>query len=383
MSKIKLRILELGLFFRYLIAGLFTLSIDRKQIWLISERGHEARDNGYWFFLYLKKNHPEIDSKFIIDKKSLDRNRLIDYCDDLIEYGSFTHYRFLWLASHFVSTHIMGCTTNMMFFNSLDKKFNIFKKKKKVFLQHGIITNRLRDLYSDRVNLDLFCCGAKLEYEEISSNYGFDSGIVKYTGLCRYDNLNNYTCKRQILVMPTWRKYIDKDNFEESEYFKAWAAFLSSSFLLSLLEKYNYNVVFYPHYELQAFIHVFRNLNLNPRISIAGFEYDIQELLKESDFLITDYSSVFFDMLYMHKPVLFYQFDFELFYSKHYQKGYLSENCFGDVAKDLGSVISLVEKILENNCLLQEKQKEVVSKLFALNDSKNCERVFDSIISLQ
>lgn len=38
-------------------------------------------------------------------------------------------------------------------------------------------------------------------------------------------------------------------------------------------------------------------------------KYDVQQLLKESLLLITDYSSVFFDMMYMNKPVIFYQFD--------------------------------------------------------------------------
>ena len=382
MNKIKLRIKELYLFGLYLIAGLTVLPFRKKQIWLLSERGREARDNAYWFFLYLKQKHPEIDSKYIISRKSVDRARLLDYNNDLIDYGSFNHYRYLWLASHFVSTHIMGYTTNMMFFNSIDKKFNLFGKKKKIFLQHGITKNKLRDLFSDKVNLDLYCCGAKLEYDYICSNFGFKNGVVQYTGLCRYDNLNKCTCKRQILIMPTWRKYINRNKFEESDYFIAWSSLLLNSTFVGHLEKYNYNVVFYPHYELHTLIHKFRNLNVNARITIAGFEYDVQELLKESDFLITDYSSVFFDMLYMHKPVLFYQFDSELFYSKHYMRGYLSENFLGDVAKNLDDVISYVEKILENKCQLQEDKEKIISELFPQRDSMNCERVFESIVAL-
>ena len=382
MNKIKLRIKELYIFGLYLIAGMTVWPFRKKQIWLVSERGQEARDNAYWFFLYLKQNHPEIESKYIISKKSVDRARLLAYNNDLIDYGSFNHYRYLWIASHFVSTHIMGYTTNMMFFCSLDKKFNIFKNKKKIFLQHGITKNKLRDLYSDRVNLDLFCCGAKLEYDVISANFGFANGIVKYTGLCRYDNLNNYSTKRQILIMPTWRKYIDKNHFEDSEYFKTWSSLLISPILAELLEKYDYEAVFYPHYEIHGFINKFKELETSSRIIIAGFDYDVQTLLKESAFLVTDFSSVYFDMLYMHKPVLFYMFDSELFYSKHYTKGYISDDCLGEVAVDLDGIISHIEKILENNCKLQDKRKQIIAELFPRRDSNNCQRVFDSIIAL-
>ena len=39
-----------------------------KDIWLISERGTEAKDNGYWMFKYIRENHPEINVYYLIDK---------------------------------------------------------------------------------------------------------------------------------------------------------------------------------------------------------------------------------------------------------------------------------------------------------------------------
>ena len=29
-------------------------------VWIVSERGSDARDNGYHFFKYIRENHPEI-----------------------------------------------------------------------------------------------------------------------------------------------------------------------------------------------------------------------------------------------------------------------------------------------------------------------------------
>lgn len=43
-----------------------------KSIWLISERGTDARDNGYHFFRYLREKHPEIECYYVITKDSPD-----------------------------------------------------------------------------------------------------------------------------------------------------------------------------------------------------------------------------------------------------------------------------------------------------------------------
>lgn len=111
--------------------------------------------------------------------------------------------------------------------------------------------------------------------------------------------------KKQILVMPTFRIYVDREHFDDSEYFKAYKQLLCSEILHQHLERTGYTLIFYPHYEFQSKIDSFKNLNLSDRISIADMSYDVQQLLKESEILITDYSSVFFDVMYMNKPVLF------------------------------------------------------------------------------
>ena len=67
------------------------------------------------------------------------------------------------------------------------------------------------------------------------------------------------------------------------------------------------------------------------RIIIADMKYDVQQLLKESLLLITDYSSVFFDMMYMNKPVNFYQFDEKQYRKSHYKEGYLNYQNVGPV----------------------------------------------------
>ena len=169
-----------------------------KDLWLIAERGIDARDNAYY---------------------SADRER-VEKLGRIINHNSFEHYISLVLSKVKISTHIMGYTPYIDFFVKADKKGII--RGKKIFLQHGIIKDNLTYLYNNNVNLDLFVCSAKPEYEYVKSLYGYKDNVVKMLGLCRYDALyKNEQPTKKVLLMPTWRYNLqgaDKKEFVKSEY---------------------------------------------------------------------------------------------------------------------------------------------------------------------
>lgn len=359
------------------------LTKKRKNLWLISERGTDARDNGYHFFNYIKTHHPEINCKYIISKDSKDYSKLQPYVDDIILFRSTAHFRAVAEASHLISTHIGGCLPDIFLTLLLDKNFNILRHKKIIFLQHGIIKDNLPGLYANQVNLDLFVCGAKPEFDYVTKTFGYKDGIVKYTGLCRYDALKSTQVNtKQILVMPTWRKYIDRNRFIESDYFKTFAKLLTDRSLSNLLDTTGYKLIFYVHHEFQSFVPSFRNLNLSSNIIIADKTYDVQQLLKSSSMLITDYSSVYFDMLYMNKPVIFYQFDQKEFHCNHYEKGYIEENRLGPVALCQKQLLSDLRETINNNCAIQNCYAEYLSQFFIFHDTNNCKRVYQAILDI-
>ena len=379
MKHIQLRISELWEVCKLFVAWFPAKCFPRKEIWLISERGTDARDNGYCFFSYLKEQHPEVCCKYIISSCSKDKDRLSQYADEVVAYASFEHYVYLWRAKYLISTHIMGFTTNPAFYTRLDNLLHIFRNKKIAFLQHGITKDNLPQLYGDKVRLDLFVCGAKPEYEYILNNFRHPQGVVQCTGLCRYDHLSTFVTKKQILLMPTWRMYIDKQHFTDSEYFVRYQSLLQNPLLHRYLEQYGYRLVFYPHYEIQPFINEFRRLPLPTSVVVADFSYDVQTLRKESAMLITDYSSVYFDMAYMRKPVLFYQFDQEQFFMHHYQRGYFDESSIGTVCQDSGMLLQSLALILERGCTLDNKYKAFIDSFFEKRDANNCSRVYAAI----
>lgn len=357
-----------------------------KDLWIVSERGIDARDNSYHFFKYLTREHPEINSAYIISKTSPDYEK-IAALGRVIPYKSFSHYLSYLLAKVRVSTHIDGYAPDILFFNK--KKFGKYipNRSKNIFLQHGIIKDDISFCHEDNTNIDMFVCSAVPEYEYIDKIYGYKKGILQLTGLCRYDNLRkNDEPTRKILFMPTWRHSLrtcSRQSFLSSEYFKKYNSLLGSKELAALLSKYDYELVFYPHFEVHRFLDCFETKN--NRVKIADFKHnDVQALLINSDILITDYSSVYFDYGYMRKPMVYYQYDEEAFRAEQYAKGYFDyrRDGFGKVVETETDLVAELEHIIENGVKPDDEYLRRMNSFFKFNDTNNCERTFKAIQTL-
>ena len=351
-------------------------------IYLISERGTDARDNGYHMYRYIRQNHPELEAYYVIDENSPDMPKVVPY-GNVVRRKSIKHYLLFIAAEYKISTHIAGYSPHIFFYTKYVNK--IHWRGKKIFLQHGVIINDLKALYYEKTLVDLFVCGAKPEYEFIASHFHYN-GQVKYTGLARYDALHELELKPQILLMPTWRIYLKKlseDTLAESEYVTRWNQVLNDERLITAAKQAGVQIVFYPHYEAQEFIKIFTSTD--PSVVIADFaHYDVQQLLKQSQLLVTDYSSVFFDFAYMKKPCIYYQFDTERFYSEHYAKGYFDYDTmgFGPVTQEHARLVDYLIGYLENSFHMQEHYQQRINGFFALYDQENCKRIFEEIQKL-
>lgn len=357
--------------------------------WLVGEDKHEARDNGYWFFKYVRENYPKQKIAYVIDKKCTDYENIKDL-GKIIQWGGISHWFWYLVAKKNISSQ-KGCKPNAAACYLFEVKLRLWRNKR-YFLQHGVIKDDLKWLYYDKCYFKLFCVSAKPEYEYVSNNFGYPKGIVECLGLTRFDKLHeNCEVKRQVLVMPTWREYLVrphgkftesllKNQFPETEYFKKWAELLCDDALQEMLRKYDYSLLFYPHRNMQCFLDEFAKLKTSENIRIAvPKELSVQQALKESACLITDYSSVFFDFAYMKKPIIFYQFDEEEFRRNQYKQGYFDyhNNSLGMWSEELSSCLTILRKQLEIGCPQNDKVKE----FFEIYDNKNCERTYQAVLT--
>lgn len=378
-SKIKYLLFLVVYYICYPLAKLF---YGRKKNWLICERGDDAQDNGFIFFDYVVKSHKEIAPTYVISKNSREYTK-VKTIGKLVEPGTLKHYLMTIGCPVKISSQLFGYApwVQLSLYYRRNKTRDIH-----VFLQHGVIKNTHEGLFGNVCkSLDLFVCGAKPEYEFIFKEFHYKNDVPQYTGLARYDLIMNYQTKEQIIFMPTWRtslSRINNDAFVKSDFFKNWSSLINNEKLIQSCKKNNLIIKFYLHYSVQKYSHLFKG---NEVVKVINFgEEVVQDLLKESKLLVTDFSSVYFDFGYMRKPVVYFQFDEATFNDEHYTKGYFDyrRDGFGDVCLKTEEAADSIVKIIKNNFAVEDKYLKRMDANFIFRDNKNCERIYNRICEL-
>ncbi|EAL4982283.1 glycosyltransferase [Campylobacter coli] len=361
----------------------FQKRLPKSNIWLLMDRDYEADDNAEHLYRYIMQNHPEQKIVFALRKESLDWERLEKEGFNLVEFGSLEFERIIKKASKVISSHADGYLTRY-----------ITPRQQFIFLQHGVTKDDLSKWLNSK-KIDLFITSTKAEYDSIANDYNhykFGKKEVVLTGFARHDALlkNNQCNARQIIIMPTWRANIVgvalgsskrglQSDFTQSEYFQKWNLLLNSNILQKLCEKYDYTIVFNPHPNIIPYL---KDFNIPSYVKIANHNESLQELFCNSSLMITDYSSVAFEMAYLNKPVIYYQFDHEEFFSSHtLQKGYFDyeKDGFGPVVENEENLLKQLENLLQNDCNPFGIYKDNIDSTFAFKDGKCCERIYKVI----
>lgn len=368
------------------VLSLFTRkSGGSHDVWLLMERGFDAQDNAWHLMKYLHRSHPEIDVRYAIKKYSHDIEKLRDCKNAMIDYGSIRYYMCLYNATVIASTHIGTYLPSLWLKGKLEGTF-LIPEGKKVFLQHGILHNNIAQLhYPYNEDLKLFVCGARNEFELVSERYQYPKGIVQYCGLARFDNLHDFKTNRTILFMPTWRikyKYYSDEQFKTTDYYQSYKQILNSKSLKDCLVKNGYRLIFINHVEFQKFNHLFECFN-DSMVEILSLKTGhIQNLLKDADVLVTDYSSVYYDFIYMGKPVIFYHINKDMFYDGQYGRDYDNVSDFGVVAESVQELSDSIISLIHNNCMMDERFIENMDRIFPLRDKNNCQRITEAILNI-
>lgn len=363
--------------------------------WLLMDRDTQADDNAEHLYRYIKGKQPHINAWFVLRENSHDWQRLKADGFRLLPFGSLEHKMALLNAQHLISSHADHYVTNYL----PHRYYRDLLRYKFTFLQHGITQNNISGWLNSKP-IRHFITAAYDEYKSLcqgESGYKFTKREVKLTGFPRHDALlakgAEASIKKKILIMPTWRSSLagealgagherKKSTYlKESQFYQTWLALLNNTKLTELAKKHNYQLIFFPHANLQAHLDDFRNDN----ITVLGHaDIDsMQDLFASASMLITDYSSVAFEVAYLQRPILYYQFDKEQVFSGWHttQKGYFDyeDNGFGPVAIDESSLLDSLEQMLINDCEPTAPYDQRMQDFFAFRDGKCCERVYKLI----
>lgn len=366
------------------------LKTKRKHLWLICERANEARDNGYWFYKYLLDHRPQQDCVYAIKKTSPDYPKVLALNGEIIEFGTFRHWVYYLAAELNISSQKEG-KPNAAACHFLEVYGLI--KNKRIYLKHGIVHNDLKWHYYANTKMWLYICSSKKEQAFCKRTFGYPSDSIALTGLCRYDNLNDTLIdKKTIFIMPTRREWLSRPvkdytkydyiyDFPRTEYYNAWKKVLEDQTFNKCIIDNKLDVIFFLHPNMQRYSRYFSSLNSQVRI-MSSSDIDLQYMLKRAALVITDYSSIAFDVAYMKKPILYYQFDYKKFREGQYQEGYFSytNDGFGDVCNSSEELICAFSSLVSNNMANPQKYLDRISDFFEFFDSKNCERTYQAIV---
>ena len=169
----------------------------------------------------------------------------------------------------------------------------------------------------------------------------------------------------------------DKD-FEESDYFRSYMSLLNSRRLADILEKYDLEINFYLHAKFQEYSDQFQSKS--HRIHLISFgEVAVNEMLMRCRMLITDYSSVCWDVLYQDKPSLFYQFDLDKYDEAHGSYLDMKTELFGDRAENEEQLLTLLEEQIKNDFRLKPQYEEMRKSYFQFKDQAHSRHICEEI----
>ncbi len=364
------------------------IRLREKNIWLFCERPNNAQDNGWIFFQWVRQKHPEQNVYFVLDKSAYN----FDSSDrHFIAWGGFRHYCYYWTSNIYITSVFTKPKPNNRVCNYLEKM--IKKRPQTMYLRHGICQHGLEEHLYKFLKVRLFVCGARKEYQYFLENADYPQGYLQYTGFARFDDLLSCMSDgRYILIIPTWRKYLidndlsiseNKNYFLKSIYFNSYKSLLNNRKLISFAKGNNYKIKFCLHAEFRIYEDLFKDFD--PLIEIVDKKESIHELLLAASLVITDFSSVFFDVAYMQKPIIYYHFDLLEYRQKHFSEGYFSyaNDGFGPIVSQESQLITQINSLYRDGKFIMPTQYlERVNNFFTLHDCNNCKRIYDVITKI-
>ena len=174
--------------------------------------------------------------------------------------------------------------------------------------------------------------------------------------------------KKLFIYMPTWR--------DTGANVSCW---LKSEKLREFLKQNNIIFICKLHpYDKNS-----NNIKSDETIYIMDNESDVYPILKYTDSLITDYSSVYFDYLLIDKPILYFVPDLEEYQEKC--RGFyrpFEELTAGIKVYNEEELMNAMQDIVNGIDNYKEKRKILRDEMFKYQDGKNCERAMEFIRSL-
>ena len=375
-----------------------------KKIWVFgSWSGKTFADNSKYLFLYTNKMHPEIKAIWLTKNENV--------LDTLRKSGCHAYKTNSLMG--FIYSMVAGCIITSNGFEDINrysigsaKKFNLWhgspikrigldaessdtsKKSNIKILFKKLKKSGLYFLEQEHNSYDAYCASSNASKKNLMS--AFNIKKVSITGYPRNDALfstdwlpeksgylkaikKKVHYKYVLTYLPTFRDYnsnidlLSDYGFEEEK-------------IQDELERLNAILIIKYHHGHKN-VNAKKSRKSNQRIYVLSDSdiSDVYPILKETDILLTDLSSILFDYLLLDRPIIFTPFDLKDYIKKD-RKLYYDYNSIspGPKAKDWDDTFDMVHKILEKDTWSVQREK-INNRFNRYKDNRNSERVYKMI----
>lgn len=372
------------LFLALLVVWIFGRTLPaQRPIWLIGgSSGRAYTDNSAALHKYLVRAAPHLDVYWVMSKHSPDVDKAQAVGPVLYQENWRTYIYALRAQVHIISHglhDVPGCASAQA-------------RAVKVRLGHGLTAlkktrgNALHPTAALNRIFDLVPVSSPFE-QRIKREWGFDESKLVITGLARYDELlararHSNPDPATILYMPTWRDWLSAENFADSTFFCQLRHFLSNPGLHALLDQHQTTLELYVHIGMWDRLDEFARASRWSNVRILPPHIELQEKIVASRLLITDYSSVCWDYLYLHKPVLFFQSDLDEYLARRGAYIDLRGELFGPRVGTAPQALAALEEVVASDFQCPDYADAMDAwrrTAFAYHDDGNCRRIVDEI----
>ena len=326
--------------------------------------------DAFSLFLELQKN--KIPSKYIALENCAS-------CEKIKNYSDVVYVKNRWDLVFRYSSLIASARAILTSYGLLCGIDKVIKNisKNYIFIEHGVTFHQefIDSLYSCK-NFNKILVPTKYTYDLYKKNNSWSDDQMILSGLPRWDRLLASKSNKSIFVFFTWRKaFLDKKT-DIANYFSSISSFLG---LLSDVIPENVEIAIAWHHEVYKKTEHLPKLN--PRIKFVK-PNEISCCIQNSDLLITDYSSIFWDYFYQNKPVVFYN----PISCNFNETDVKIENEFLEFSKNIYNVfedkMSAIDKILFyiNNDFNLEKEFVLLNDSLFWSKTNNSKMLIDNII---
>jgi glycosyltransferase involved in cell wall biosynthesis len=348
--------------------------------WVFMDRRDKASDNAEALYRYVRDNKIHDKIAYVIRRDCPDYDRLVADGFNVVPYNTVAQWRLLYNCEHFFASHV----DDVIITPWTEFGAPVGKPRYKLnFLQHGIIRSDLSSWLGVK-KYYTFCSSSQREHDGLINNvrYNLTPDQLKLTGLARHDRLEARDGD-YILVSPTWRSFlagVEEEDFRSSEFFRNWHKLIYDPRLSAALAEAGVHLKVVLHSSISQFASCFEETDL---IKVSRYEdvVSFADLLSEARMMVTDYSSISFDVLYLRRPVVYFTFPEA---QKHSTNTGADLELYGELgyrAETVDGALEAITAVAGRGFAADPEKVAQADAFFAFgNDGQNCKRIIEAVL---